>query len=71
MDSAFAKFPEATGWDFSNGDRAESLIIQATRFALLQESCFREFTDGLRKGAMRSGATTVLADTVAWRGDRG
>jgi len=58
-------------WAFANGDTGQVLVIQVAKGIGNDESNFRSFTMGLRKGVEKTRGTRVQSENVDWTGDHG
>lgn len=58
-------------WAFENGDTGQRIVIQAAKGIGTNESNFRAFTKGLRKGIEKTQGVRVESENVDWTGGRG
>jgi hypothetical protein len=58
-------------WAFANSDTGQVLVIQVAKGIGNNESTFRSFTKGLRKGVEKNRGTQVEGENVDWTVDHG
>jgi hypothetical protein len=58
-------------WAFENGETGQRIVIQAAKGIGTNESNFRAFTRGLRKGVEKTRGVRVDSENVDWSGGRG
>jgi hypothetical protein len=68
LDSSFEKTPTLLGWGFRDEATGRTIVVMVTKNPLVNETTFRAFVTGVRRGFDKS---NLLTDSLAWHGDEG